>query len=270
MPKLANGLLVPRSVAGYGWAPSPPNLNDGKFTFAAPASLKRSLPPSVDLRSFFRPRDQKDLGACTGFGECQLFDFAWREQGLPPDHLSSPLYLYGRECSIENHPTGDSGAFPRDGFEVMLHEGVCPEDLWPYDPAMFGVQPPPAAVDEAKRYKIESYHEVPQRVVDMQACLALRQPFGFGISCYESLESPAVTQTGHIPMPRIGEAWKGGHYLVAVGYDDSTRLFWLLNHWRRGDGTWWGLDGFGTIGYDYLEHPKLTGDLFVLGRIVTA
>jgi C1A family cysteine protease len=80
-----------------------------------------------------------------------------------------------------------------------------------------------------------------------------------------------VTRTGDVPMPHPGEPRVGGHSLLCVGYDDAWRRFFFLNHWwNRAEARWWGNQGFGTIPYDYMLNRELTGDIYTLGRIVTA
>src|SRR5439155_921199 len=80
-------------------------------------------------------------------------------------------------------------------------------------------------------------------------------PFIFRFKCYESLEWPAVKQTGMIPLPGRGERTIGGHDVVFCGYDDSVIVlpgsgspgaFKLRNSW----GKRWGQSGYGWIPYD--------------------
>lgn len=47
-----------------------------------------------------------------------------------------------------------------------------------------------------------------------------------------------------------GELECFGHAILLVGYDDQKKLFLFKNSW----GEKWGQEGYGTIGYDYIEN----------------
>jgi len=81
----------------------------------------------------------------------------------------------------------------------------------------------------------------------------------FGFTVYSSL-SQAET-TGKIPYPTRGETVLGGHAVVAVGFDDNTRIkntnlkgvettgaLLIRNSW----GTGWGSSGYGWLPYEYV------------------
>jgi len=63
----------------------------------------------------------------------------------------------------------------------------------------------------------------------MKGCLASGFPFVFGFAVYESLETEEVIRTGVIPMPQTNERMLGGHAVMAVGYDDTTRRISFKN-----------------------------------------
>ena len=100
-----------------------------------------------------------------------------------------------------------------------------------YDIPKFADQPPQQAYDDAEPDLVSVYARVAQILIQMQGCLAQGYPFVFGFTVYDSFESPEVAQTGVVPMPAPGEAGLGGHCVVAVGYDDSTRRFVIRNSW---------------------------------------
>ncbi len=101
----------------------------------------------------------------------------------------------------------------------------------------------------------------------MKACLVGNpsanikgRPFIFGFTVYESFESEEVTKTGIVPLPEASESVKGGHDVLAVGYDDSTRRMKMKNHW----GVSWGDKGYFYMPYAYCTDPKLSGDFWVV------
>ena len=74
-----------------------------------------------------------------------------------------------------------------------------------------------------------------------------------------------VAQTGIVPMPAAGEQVLGGHAVLAVGYDDATQRFIVMNSW----GTGWGMQGFFTIPYAYLTDTHLSADFWTVRLVET-
>ena len=52
----------------------------------------------------------------------------------------------------------------------------------------------------------------------------------------------------------------GGHAVVAVGYDDARKTFVVRNSW----GTSWGMKGYFTLPYAYLDDRNLSDDLWTI------
>ncbi len=147
----------------------------------------------------------------------------------------------------------------RDGIKVLAKLGVCPESMWPYDISQFKRRPSAVCYKKAKASTIDSY----QRLVsidEMRACLAAGYPFVFGFSAYESFESPAVTKSGVLKLPKLGEALIGGHAVCAVGYDDRAKRFIVRNSW----GEDWGQSGYFTMPYAYLADRDLSDDFWTI------
>ena len=96
----------------------------------------------------------------------------------------------------------------------------------------------------------------------MRACLAGGFPFVFGFTVYESFESERVAETGVVPMPKRTERSVGGHAVLAIGYDDAKKTFVVRNSW----GTAWGMKGYFTMPYAYLEDRSLSDDFWTIRR----
>jgi len=77
---------------------------------------------------------------------------------------------------------------------------------------------------------------------------------------YESFESPAMAKTGTLDLPKLEEKTLGGHAVMAVGYDDATKRFLIRNSW----GADWGLQGYFTMPYDYLDSRNLSDDFWTI------
>ena len=113
------------------------------------------------------------------------------------------------------------------------------------------------------KHQALSYHRVPQTLNQMKGCLLEGFPFVFGFTVYESFESAAVAKTGKLNMPKKNESVVGGHAVVAVGYDDTSKRFIVRNSW----GAAWGIKGYFTIPYDYLLDDNLANDFWTIRMV---
>ena len=247
-----NGLAHDWShVRGYGWRPQLPDARDMLYA----AKLTGPLPSECDLRPSMPPvYDQGQLGSCTGNAIAGAMEYERDRQGLP-DFVPSRLFVYYNERALEGTVSSDSGAVIRDGIKVVNSDGVCPETLWPYDIGMFAVKPPKrcfvaAATDKAVQY------EAIQTLGDLKDAIASNLSVVFGFTVYQSFESPAVAQSGVLPMPKPHEATVGGHAVVAVGYNDSKNQVIVRNSW----GASWGDQGYFYMPYQYMTGSKASSD----------
>jgi C1A family cysteine protease len=250
-------------IAHYGWIPDLPDQRDHLFA-AAPPVLSQ-LPAAMDLRGGCPPvYDQGPLGSCTANAIAGAIEFDQLKEKLPDAFEPSRLFIYYNERVIEGTVDTDSGAQIRDGVKSVATTGYCPEQAdWPYDIAAFATPPSPQAFADAAKHKIVSYQRVVRDLNQMKGCLAAGYPFVFGFSVYESFESAAVGQSGHVSMPGPSESLVGGHAVVAVGYDDANGWFVVRNSW----GPKWGLAGYFTMPYAYLTQRGLTSDFWTI-RVV--
>jgi C1A family cysteine protease len=253
---------MPRKIQRFGWIPDLPDQRD--FLYSAPHATQLQLPPSVDLRPQCPPVvDQGQLGSCTANAIAGAIQFDEMKQGAAQPFAPSRLFIYYNERVIEGTVNTDSGAQIRDGIKSVAAQGVCSEDLWPYDITKFTVQPPDSCYQAAAQHKVSLYQAVLQDLSQMKGCLASGYPFVLGFSVYESFESQQVAQTGVVPMPQQGEQQIGGHAVVAVGYDDTQGRFIVRNSW----GTGWGMQGYFTMPYAYLTQSNLSSDFWTIRTV---
>jgi C1A family cysteine protease len=246
-------------IQKYGWQPDLPDHRD--FLYAAPPRfLGPNLPSSVDLRPECPAvYNQGQLGSCTGNAIAGAIQFEQMKQKLP-NFVPSRLFIYYNERVMEGTVNSDSGAQIRDGIKSVASLGACPETDWPYVISKFAVKPPQNAYTDATKDIATSYQRLPQVANQMKGCLASGYPFVFGFSVYESFESPQVAKSGVVPMPAPTEKQIGGHAVMAVGYDDSKQSFIVRNSW----GSTWGMKGYFTMPYAYLNDSSLSSDFWTI------
>lgn len=260
-PAQAGG-LVSRKVQRHGWIPDLPDQRD--FLYAAPAPFQRDVPPKVDLSAKCPAvYDQGQLGSCTANAIAAAIQFDQKKAHLQ-EFTPSRLFIYYNERSIEGTIQSDSGAQIRDGIKSVAKLGAPPEKDWPYEIAAFSQKPPAKAFTDAKKHLVVLYQRLIQELSTVKGCLASGFPFVFGFTCYESFEGQEVAKTGVLPMPASDEQVVGGHAVVCVGYDDSSREFLVRNSW----GPAWGLKGYFRMPYAYLMNHRLASDLWTIRSVL--
>jgi C1A family cysteine protease len=233
-------------VRGYGWRHQLPDARDKLY---APR-LTATPPAEYDLRPTMPPvYDQGQLGSCTGNAIAGAMEYERDRQGLS-DFVPSRLFIYYNERALEGTVSNDAGAVIKDGIKVVNREGVCPETLWPYDIAMFAVQPARRCYVAATADRLVQYEAI-QTLGDLKDAISSDLAVVFGFTVYESFESPEVAKTGIMPMadPKK-ESMVGGHAVLAVGYSDPNSHVIVRNSWGR---------SWGDAGYFYMPYQYMTG-----------
>jgi C1A family cysteine protease len=248
-----------RKIERYGWIPDIPDARD--HLYAAPPSIVGRLPSRITLR----PKcptvyDQEELGSCTANAIAAAIEFDQMKQGRKRHFTPSRLFIYYNERVMEGTVDIDSGAMIRDGIKSVGKQGACPERNWPYKIETFRDRPSRECYRVAKKHKAILYQRLQQTLNQLKGCVASGFPFIFGFTVYESFEAPAVTRSGHAPMPGPREKVLGGHAVLGVGYDESKQWFICRNSW----GTGWGMSGYFTLPYAYLTDHGLASDFWTI------
>jgi C1A family cysteine protease len=255
----------------FGWLPDLPDERD--IPFRSVFRLPLALPESVDLRAGCSPvEEQGSLGSCTAqalVGALEFLEIKARlRQEASPGTAGSPyrdlsrLFVYYNERDAENNIDRDSGATLRTGIKVLKKMGVCRESLWPYEIRRFTERPPPACYTVAADHQIVAYQRL-SSLAEMKACLAMGLPFVFGFKVFQSALTDMVKASGDVPMPTFWEriiGARGGHAIMAVGYDESVKGVLFRNSW----GTGWGRSGYGWLPYAYLKSRALSNDFWCI------
>jgi C1A family cysteine protease len=220
--------------------------------------------PQHDLRQYVTGiYAQGDLRSCTANAVCAAYRMDLKKEsmtggsGVDPVFDPSRLFLYYNTRRIEGHVLKDSGASIRDTVKSINAVGVCKEVTWPYLETLFNQKPPPTAYKEANGNIVYIYEQLDLDVNQFRACLKDNCPFVFGFNVFESF-GDTRSNGGRMPLPETNEAKVGEHAVVAVGYDDRSRHFTILNS----GGEDWGDKGYFYMPYEFISNPKWCHDFW--------
>lgn len=234
------------------------NKNSRKLKFT---QRRDNLPSTVDLRKNCPPiYDQGQLGSCTAFAWGKgVAEYLARQNGDKTP--LSALFVYVEELKMENHLGQDAGAESMEtGAKVLQQFGDCTDAEIPYLSPIdqmssakikkaLSTLPTSAQLQSGAKYKAHKATPV-NDLATARAQLAAGHPVAMGIMVYESFQSPAVNNTGMVPVPDTNnEQLLGGHAVVAVGYDDAKQVLIMRNSWS----TQWGDKGYFYLPYGYMN-----------------
>ncbi|MES2070254.1 MAG: C1 family peptidase [Pseudomonadota bacterium] len=250
-----------KKIAGYGWVPDLPDHRDHGFILHADPA---TLPARADLRPSCPPvlNQGQKIGSCTSNAVCNAHRFDQMKQG-GTHFLPSRLFIHYNARAMIGTEKLNHGAQIRDAIKSIAKQGVCRENAWPYIAKKYAIKPPKAAYTEALLHQAVSYQRLKQDIQHLKGCLAGGHPFVFGLTIYDSFESEAVAASGTLKMPGKKEGLVGGHAVLAVGYDDKSARFTVMNSW----GEQWGKKGYFTVPYDYLLESNLAADFWTIRTV---
>lgn len=219
-------------------------------------------PAIVDLRPWCTAvEDQGNLGSCTGQAIAGAIEYLNKKNGKIND--VSRLFIYYYERALIGTINYDSGAYIRDGIKVVYRNGAPVEQLWPYIISRFTRQPNAPAISDGLKRKVTLY----ERITSLDGCLnalANGYPIVVGFLVYSSFMGRTVTVTGVMPYPNVGrERLLGGHAVLLVGYNNSTRRFIARNSWGRN----WGDSGYFYMPYDVINNRSMSDDFWTIRNV---
>jgi|SRR5215813_1546880 len=233
-----------------------------------------ALPKRVDLRPKCAPVwNQGAIGTCTAHAVAAAFAYEQRIQKMRVIQPSR-LFIFYNERALAGQLDRTPVLYLRDALKAVAKHGVCHESLWPYteDPKKVKAKPPPDAFASAAKKRIFEYHRIRQSrrasmlLMHFKRCLADGSPVVFGIAVYASFETDAVRRSGVMPIPDSKrEEFKGGHAVMAVGYDDRRKAVLVRNSW----GPKWGQDGHFWIPYKLITDSKLVHDFWTIRGVAS-
>lgn len=242
----------------YGWRHDKPDPRD--HLYSAPRKIF-GLPKRVDLREYCSPvEDQGQTSSCTGNASVGALEFLYLKYGWGYADLSR-LMAYYNGRALELSTKTDSGAQIRDVVHELCTIGTCMELYWPFTAKNVTKKPSAKAYKDALQRRISDYSRI-VGLNQMRACLAEGYPVIFGFEVFDSFEGDEVSHTGVMQMPAKGERHLGGHAVLAVGYDDAAKRITVRNSW----GEEWGMKGYFTMPYAYIENSRLSSDFWTIRK----
>lgn len=259
------------SKSRYALAKDLPDSRDYVYSLQR-HHLREPLPPQTDLRRYCPPvQNQGRLVTCTAHAVAAAFCYEQRVQKMRVI-TPSRLFIFYNERALTHQRSLDCVVHLRDALKAVAKRGVCPESLWPYrvSPRKLKQRPPKGAFETAISHRILEYHRIPSGSLKpevflkhLKRCLADGCPFVFGFIVYDSFEKnkKGTWKTGIMPVPNPKrEQSKGGHAVMAVGYDDRKQAVLVRNSW----GPDWGIGGYFRMPYKLIRDPKFAYDFWTI------
>jgi C1A family cysteine protease len=217
-----------------------------KLTAPAPGTFNITKLPSI--------LDQGSIGSCVS----NAFVFSINTQ--TNNYLNISRMFHYAICRILQHTplSQDAGTSIRTACKAITSYGAAAETAYPYNTALLSSCPPLSTFQGSKYFRKFTYVFVNQDITSIKNCLSTyKVPIIFGFMVYSSFLTQQVARTGMVPVPKTRtEAFRGGHCMNIIGYNDTTQRFTCVNSW----GTSWGNKGICYVPYQYLMNSALARD----------
>ena len=229
-----------------------------------------SIRNSVDLRQYTGAiEDQKSYGSCVGNSVCSAGEYILQKNNAFIDLSRLFVYYNARRATADalaKLDIEDTGTSIYIALGQTTKAGIASEALWTYESGVNAKPSDETYFDGSKRlvgrYERCGYEHIDfmnvantrkrNKLNDILIALHSNIPVNFGMwlhrdffSVKGELSTHGYTRTNISPT---SEGFVGGHALLIVGYDLTTKRFLIENSW----GTAWGDNGYGSIPFDVI------------------
>ncbi len=240
----------------------PYNLQDQPLDVTYEAPKGQILPPSVDLRSDFPEiQNQGTQGACTAFSLVSVIEYFLSKILKKKTNLSEAFAYYNARV-LRNETNVDRGATFINIIQSIRDNGVCLEELCPYNQNVYTQKPSDEAYTEAESRKITEAKNVCINVNDVKSALAQGYPVVISARAFDSYLSN-WNGVLRIPTDKELEDTENNHAMVICGYTDREGFFIVRNSWGKNFGD----QGYCYLPYEYFRKPKAIDQAYVVTGI---
>ncbi|NTV14468.1 MAG: C1 family peptidase [Desulfobulbaceae bacterium] len=223
--------------------PDPPDIRDRMYE---PALIQ--LQAEIDHRKGCLILDQKDEGACTGFGLAAAINLLNRQKRNLA-YAASPRMLYEMAKKHDEWPGEDyAGSSCRGAIRGWKNMGVCSAADWPYLPN----QPGELTIARAKAARacvLGAYYRLRPELNDYHVALNEVGTIFVSADVHAGWFSPSPIKEKGLAVIKPTPVIEGGHAFALVGY--NAQGFIVQNSW----GKKWGSRGFALWMYeDWLDN----------------
>lgn len=233
-------------------APVRPDAPDARDLVYEWASDRTGRPEQIGpdayqryVRETWHQRGQE----CTGFALAAIANYLIRRMLDDPTVPSVSRRMLYESAQLHDDQDFEEGSTLRGALKGWQRTGVARDDLWPYSPGdesgeRHGVLDLARLLD-ARHRPLLRYRRISHADIDqMKQALAEGHVLFAGAEIHLGWYRLFLSGSLSVIERQPGDANKGGHAFVIVGYDDHG--FWVHNSW----GQEWGTEGYAVLPYD--------------------
>ena len=222
--------------------------------------LGGSLPEFIDLSKFLPTPGNQGVGqsSCVGWAVghgLRTYMLAFEHSIEQPDFSFSPSYLYNQINPGRTLGNCKTGSKVSDALRILENEGVPPTEFFPYYENNCSATPDQPTKAMASNYKIGSWGTA-NTLNEMKSHLAGGNPVILGMMVGKEFQDFRSPDDDKFEIIEKGTDLEG-HALLAVGYNDVTKSFKVMNSWGEN----WGSNGFAWV--DYKVHEANVKQMYV-------
>lgn len=233
-------------------------LNDSPFEITVYEPTSNNFEKSRDIRNGFSViRNQGNQASCVSFSLVSIIEYYLNSRLNKKDFSESFLYYNAR--AITNETEKDEGVAIEYALQSLKENGVCVEELCPYDEKTYNRKPSEDAYKDANSRRINGAQKVNNCINDIKCALSEGSPIIGSFRVFKSLEH---NTDGFVLLPTDEELTESPKYhaMVICGYNDANKYFIVRNSW----GKKFGHNGYCYIPYSYVRDSNLTRGLYLV------